>query len=217
MGLFTLAQRGDEEALGALYRKHIPLVMALLRRFPYSEDAFQCGAMGLVHAIRHFKESAGTQFSTYAVPVILGEIKHALYPARSWRDNKQLRRIHQARERLEQALLRTPTLHELENETGIAIPDLLLLLEKERAPLSIEEKHCLPLPDEKSMDWLDRLMLSDLLWRLPAWEKRLLYLRYAQDKTQAQAARMLQTTQPTLSRREKQMFLSLRAAWIGEP
>ena len=67
MGAFSKAQAGDADALSALLRRHIPLVQALARRFSYSEDAFQQGCMGLLYAIRHFREDSGCQFSTYAV------------------------------------------------------------------------------------------------------------------------------------------------------
>lgn len=217
MGDFRLAQAGDPDALMLLVRKNIRLVQALCARFPYSEDAFQQGCIGLVLAIRRYNEDAGTRFSTYAVPCILGEIRRALPSRLNWRMQKASRGLAAARERLEKALMREPTVSELSAETGLSTEDILLLQERKRAPLSFDAAETLLiLPDPHSLAWLERFLLRDILNRLPAQDKRLLYVRFTLNKTQTQAARVLCMTQPCVSRRERQLCMRVRAEWIGQ-
>lgn len=217
MGLFALARAGDEDALARLFRENIRLVQALCARYPRSEDAFQQGCIGLVRAIRGYDEGAGCRFSSYAVPHILGEIRRTFAPTGSWRANKLLRCVRTGRAALLQALGREPTAQELAQRTGVAAADIPLYLERLRPPLSIfDEAAILALPDPHGAERLERFFLRDILERLPAADKRLLYLRFTLSKTQKQAAARLHLTQSGLSRRERHVCLFVRGEWIGE-
>lgn len=217
MGLFSLAQAGDEEALNALFRQNVALVKALCARFSYLEDAFQQGCLGLVRAIRGFDEGAGCRFSTYAVPHVLGEIRRAHAPHGNWRFQKAARAVRLKRETLSRALGREPTASELAAAANVPPADLPMYLEGARPPLSLSEwDAALPLPDPRTDARAERFFLRDILERLPARDQRLLYLRYALGRTQKEAAASLCLTQSALSRRERRVCLSVRAEWIGE-
>ena len=217
MDMFLLAQSGDCEALSSLIRLNIRLVQSLCTRFEYSEDAFQQGCIGLLHAIRHYQPDSGAKFSTYAVPCILGEIRRTQYAGLNWRGKKVLRSIKTIREKLISATGREPSIDELSSATGISVSDLMILLEKSRTPVSIDQEDALLyLPDPYSFTWLDRFFLKDILERLPSADKRLLYFRFTLNHSQIQTAHCLQMTQPAVSRMEKRVCGVVRLEWIGE-
>ena len=217
MGLFCLAQAGDEGALTVLFRENVALVKMLCARFPYLEDAFQQGCLGLVRAIRGFDESAGFRFSSYAVPHILGEIRRAHRPYGNWRCQKAMRLAREKRAALTLSLGREPTLQELAAAARMPPGEVLMYLEGARPPLSLSELDAvLPLPDPRGEARAERFFLRDILERLPARDQRLLYLRYSLGRTQKEAAARLNLTQPSLSRYEKRVCSHVRAEWVGE-
>ena len=144
---FCRAQAGDNDAQDALVRLHLPLVHSLVRRFlgrgADADDLIQQGALGLLQAIRGFDPARGFQFSTYAVPHILGEIRRFLRKATPLhldrRMQAQARQLRRAQEQLAQALGRTPTLLELSWESGVPAEEIPLALEALRPPLSLEQ------------------------------------------------------------------------------
>ncbi len=215
MGAYACAQAGSPDALAALVRQHIPLVQALVKRFSYHEDAFQQGCMGLVTAIRRFKEDAGVQFSTYAVPVILGEMRRAFSHTAGWRARASLRKIEQARFLLQTQLQREPTLQELSALSHVPGEEILLLLERTQ-PLQYDETGLFlsSLPDPDALRWMDRFLLRDILERLPPEDQQLLYLRYQHQYSQGEVAKRLRTTQSSVSRRESALCRYLRVLWL---
>ncbi len=229
MALIARAQEEDKEALEEMVRRNLPLVRCVLKRFSAwgrdSEELYQQGCMGLVKAIQRFDLTAGVQFSTYAVPMILGELRRFL------RDDSPVHVARTDRERavharktiriLRQALHREPTLPEIAKAMRMPAAELVLLLETGRQPVSLDSSPTADqrlswgeiLRDPRSEAWMERLFLRDLISRLPKTEQWLLYLRYAADKTQAETAALLQMTQVQISRMEARVRVLLREQW----
>lgn len=214
MGVYALAQAGDCQALSALVRQHMPLVQALARRFSACEDAFQQGCMGLVAAIRHFREELGHQFSTYAVPWILGEMRRGLSHTLGWRSRAALKKALAFQQRM---LDRgeEPTIGQMADAAGIAREELILLMERSQPHLYDETGLLLPsLPDPEGERWLVRLCIRDILGRMPGEEAWMLAQRFIHGKSQRELAALLHTTQSSISRREKQARLHFQWAWM---
>ena len=217
MDPYALAQAGDEEALSALVRRHIPLVQALCRRFAFREDAFQQGCVGLVKAIRKYRPEQGTQFSTYAVPVILGEMKKTLARELGWRSRAAVRKAKEYQERYFKRTGRMPSIADTARAAGVSPFDLCLLLETEQGPKYDETGELLAsLPDPNSEKWFLRFCVRDVLRRMPSDESDLLRQRYFRGKTQTELARALSVPQCALSRKEKKARARFRAAWTEE-
>lgn len=215
MGLYSLAQAGSPDALSALVKQHMPLVWTLAGRFGPSEDAFQQGCMGLVTAIRRYREDSGLRFSTYAVPVILGEIRRAFSRNLGWRARKKLNLARRCEEEFLRRHGQMPTVHQIAEAAGIAPEELMLLMEGDRAPRADENGTLLAsLPDPGGDAWMTRLMIRDILSRMQSEESWLIRQRFLLGKSQVWIARMLRITQPSVSRKEKAARMHFRTAWL---
>ena len=203
-------------SLQAQAELHLPLVRALARRFPTEdqEELFQQGVIGLMKALRNFDADRSVAFSTYAVPIILGEMRQLCRqrsPLHIPRTERELRsRIRQAEETLTSALHREPTISELAQALHMDIAELLLHMD-EISVASIDAEERAPLlPDPE--DWQKRVELRDILAHLPELDRRLIILRHRAGLTQAQAGQRLGLTQMQVSRREKVIRTLLRRA-----
>ena len=208
---FCRAQAGDNDAQDALVRLHLPLVHSLVQRFlgrgADADDLIQQGVLGLLQAIRGFDPARGFQFSTYAVPHILGEIRRFLRKATPLhldrRMQAQARQLRRAQEQLAQALGRTPTLLELSWESGVPAEEIPLALEALRPPLSLEqpadaaqegaslgELLAAPAAPEGEM-----LFLREQISRWPPRERLLFTRRFVEGCTQQEIAQELGLSQ----------------------
>lgn len=223
------ARASGPEAMKALAETQLPLVGMLLRRFPWHqverEDLFQQGCVGLMKALEGFNPALGNAFSTYAVPIILGEMRKLLRadtPLHIPRTDLEKRsRIRQMQRTLWQQLGREPTMDELAGALSLEPAELALQMEtitvtsidapitEDGTPLS--EK----LPDERT-PWLERIMLRDLISRLPKEDQQLLRLRHRQGLSQAETAHQMGVHQSWVSRREAALTERLRSAWKDE-
>lgn len=217
--MYALAQAGSADALAALVRQHIPLVQALAKRFSFSEDAFQQGCLGLVHAIRRFREDSGFQFSTYACPVILGEMRKAFSWGLGWRARRALRKAKQFQESYFLQFGREPTVADTARFAGIRAEELILLKERALPPVAEEEGgfSFSFLPDPRGEAWLTAFFVRDILSRLPREEEWLLRQRFVRGRSQQQLARALGTHQSTVSRKEKNARQRFISAWLDMP
>ncbi len=214
MGVYALAQAGDSQALAALVRHHIPLVQALCRRFSYCEDAFQQGCMGLVQAIRRFREDSGCCFSTYAVPVILGEMRRAFSHQLGWRARAALKKARACREERLRLMGREPTIQEMAVAAGVDAAEMMLLLERDQpAVYDMTGTLLSSLPDPRSEGWLTRLFIRDILARMPMREAWIIRQRFFLGHSQGEIALALGANQSTVSRLEKKAREAFRAAW----
>jgi len=228
--LFIRAQNGDKEAKEQLFKDNTGLVHHVVKRYKNrfgveTEDLFQIGAMGLVKAIEKFDIDYGVCFSTYAVPVIVGEIQRFLRDdgiiriSRSVKENGK--RINWIREVFLQRMGREPTLSELAEDSGIAVEDIITALEACREVESIyktvytsDGSEMLLMDtlgkEDESDDIVNRLLLEKLLSALDEREKNLIRLRYFENKTQMQVAGDLGMSQVQVSRLEKKVLLRMR-------
>lgn len=217
------ARQTGPEAMQALAEKHLPLVSAMVRRFSMSgmprEDLYQQGVVGLMKALSRFDPAKGTAFSTYAIPLILGEMRQ-LQRQESLlhipRTEVVLRRqLRQRAETLRNALQREPTICELAESLHMEAAELMLHMDdltvaSSDAPVSTGKPLGELLPDPTDME--QRIELRDLLARLPPQDQQLVLLRHRMGLTQAQAGCRLGMTQMQVSRREQTIRRVLRAA-----
>lgn len=232
--LFLRAQGGEKEARDILFSKNTGLVHHVMKRFMSRglepEDLFQIGSLGLLKAIDKFDPDYGVCFSTYAVPMIMGEIQRFLRddgPIKVSRGIKEnLNRLRGVRERLIQRIGREPTVAELSGESGIAIEDIVIALEAGREVESIyktvyetdgSEIYLVDMlsEEEQSDDILDKLFVETLLSQLGEREQRLIRLRFFENQTQMQTAAVLGMSQVQVSRMEKKVLLKMRKEAIG--
>jgi len=228
--LFSCAQNGDGEAMQEIAAANLGLVRFVVRRmraFGYEEEElYQQGCLGLVKAIKRFDAAQGTRFSTYAIPVILGEMR------RYMRDNTALhvgRRYYEmaakaqkAKARLQQLLGREPTIAEIALLLRVDPAELIQALESRQEVMSLDapsdgagegRDFTQILADPRADQWMERLLLEDALSRLPEVSAKVMYLRYIEGFTQAEAAKRLDVSQVTVSRLEARARSTMRVSW----
>lgn len=217
----------DRRERQALAEENLPLVAAMVRRFPWHarerEELYQQGCVGLMKALTRYDASLGTAFSTYAAAMILGEMRMLCRqdaPIHIPRRDRELRsRIRRAENTLTAHLGREPTVQELAQALRVDPSELVLAMEEIRvtsldAPNDQGNAMAELLPDPD--DWMNRLMLRDLIDRLPEDDRKLLLLRYRFGLTQMETARRLGMTQVQVSRREMRLRQQLRQEWYDE-
>lgn len=229
--LIAQAQQGSLEAMDFLVEDNLGLVRMLVGRFldrgMEYEDLYQIGCIGLIKAIKNFNLEIEVQFSTYAVPVILGEIKRsfrdggAIKVSRSIRENG--RKVLYAQQRLTQQLGVSPTLMQLSEETGFPLEELAMLLDAMAHPISLSEKAGdgdSSLEDffgvDQSEEELDRILIRQAMEYLNEAERTLISLRYFRGMTQSAAARVIGSSQVQVSRAEKKILQKLKH-FLKEP
>ena len=201
---------------------NIGLVHACARRFKGKgieyDDLFQAGCMGLVKATDAFEDSRGVRFSTYAVPVILGEMRRLFRDGGTVKVSRTLKELSlkavREREHFAQREGREPTVSELSSLLEISEESLVEALGASAPPLSLthEDDSCeFDLPVDSPEETLsDLISLKQVLSQLEPKDRQLIILRYFQSKTQTQTAQALGMTQVQVSRREKKILLALR-------
>ncbi len=231
--LLEKSQAGDRRARDAMVKENMGLVWSIVRRFSNRgyelEELFQVGSIGLMKAIDKFDISFSVKFSTYAVPLITGEIRRFLRDdgmikvSRSLKENGA--KLQAAREKLQTKLGREPNLQELSQETGLPREEIVMALEANGEVESIykntgtaegkEIRLVDRLPQEKDSHeiLLNHMVLEQLLQELPALERRIIDLRYFQDKTQTQVSEALGISQVQVSRMEKKILLGMRRSF----
>lgn len=228
--LIPLAKAGNTKAMNTLIEMNLPLVSSISKKFinrGYDyEDIFQIGSIGLVKAIKNFDDKFNVKFSTYAVPMIMGEIKRFLRDdgmIKVSRNVKSLaRKIHFDREVLSKKLNREPTIDELSNFSGIDKDEVVLAIESsaslqylydtihqdDGAPVLLIDKISEESAEDANM--IDRIALKEVLQNLDNKSRQIIMLRYFKDKTQVQVAKMLGISQVQVSRIEKKVLVEMR-------
>ena len=212
------ARAGDIKAKETLVVRNAALVKSIVKKFlgrgAEFEDLMQIGNLGLIKAIMNYRPEYEVRFSTYAVPMIAGEIKRFLRDDGMIKVSRSLKEsafvIFRANEKLKKELDRDPTLEELSAETGIAREDIVVATEAVKAPVSIfepaydDENSKMMLIDTMAVasdeDIIDNLLLKELMTKLDPKERRLIFLRFFRDKTQMEIARILGVSQVQVSR-----------------
>lgn len=230
IALIRKSHDGDEEARAQLVEENVGLIWCVVRRFlgrgVESEDLFQIGCIGLLKAIDKFDFAFDVKFSTYAVPMISGEIQRFLRDDGIIKVSRSLKEMAYkaflAREKLQEQFNREPTLDELADDMGVEKEELMMAMEASseveslykpvyqkdgnEVPLleKLEEKDC---QEEKV---LNRMLLSQLLDELGKEERQLIYLRYFSNKTQTEIGQELGISQVQVSRMEKKILKRMR-------
>ena len=211
----------------ALAENHLPLVAAMVRRFPRDqrerEELYQQGCVGLMKALARYDASLGTAFSTYAAAMILGEMRMLSrldMPVHIPRRDRELRgRIRRAEAVLTAHLGREPTVQEIAKAMKVDPAELVFFMEEisvtsidAAAPGGTQMAELLPDQD----DWMNRLLLRDLIAHLPERDQKLLLLRYRYGLSQTETAKRLGMTQVQVSRREMQIKAQLKKEWLDD-
>lgn len=230
LALIMKSQQGDKEARDTMFEENAGLVYSVAKRFlgrgVEMEDLVQIGSIGLLKAIDHFDCSYDVKFSTYAVPMILGEIKRFLRDDGMLKVSRSLKencaRIYYAREKLEKELGREPVLEEIAAAAELSVEETLMSLE---AGADVESLHKIIYQGEGNdislMDRLqekengqdmalDRIFLDEILQRLDVRERQLIFMRYFKDMTQTEIAVELGISQVQVSRMEKRILKELK-------
>ena len=229
--LIKRAQEGEKQAREVLIEQNLGLVHHIVKRFLArgyeAEDLFQIGVIGLIKSIDKFDTRYDVKFSTYAVPLITGEIKRFIRDDGMVKVSRTLKensiKVKYARERLESRLGCEPTLEELAMEADLSVEEVVLAMEANIQVESIyksvyqsdgNEIYMVDqLADEKENAQetvLNHMVLNQLLDGLPQKEQKLIWLRYYQDKTQTEVARVLGISQVQVSRMEKKILTNMR-------
>lgn len=224
--LIKYAKEGNKEALDKLIENNLPLVSAISRKFlnrGYEyDDIFQIGCMGLVKAVNNFESKYNVKFSTYAVPMIMGEIKRFLRDdglikvSRSVKNTA--RQLHYDREKLVKKLNREPTIEELSKFSGVSTEEIVFATEStvntqylydvvhqdDGSPVLLIDK--ISKTVDEDTDVIDKIVLKEAINNLDPKSRQIIILRYFKDKTQIQVAKMLGISQVQVSRIEKRVL-----------
>lgn len=228
--LLIRAQNGDQIAKEYILENNINLVRSVVHRFTNRgyewDDLFQLGCIGLVKAIERFDTTFSVKFSTYAVPMIIGEIRRFMRddnPVKVSRPVKELAyKVHRTQERLQGILGREPTIAEIAKDLSLVPQEIVAALEANQSPVSLyasvfhdsgdpillldQLKYC----DGQDNAYFENLALKEVLLRLPEKERVVIQLRFFADKTQAEVAEIIGLSQVQISRIEKYALKLMR-------
>jgi RNA polymerase sporulation-specific sigma factor len=233
--LIRMARGGDKNALDKLIQLNLPLVSAVSKKFlnrGYEyEDIFQIGSMGLVKAVNNFDPNFNVKFSTYAVPMIMGEIKRFIRDDGIIKVSRSVknvaRKLHYDKEALTKKLDRDPTIEELSAYSGISTEDIVFAVESanglqylydtihqdDGSPVLLIDK--LSENAEEDTEIVDKIALKEALTNLDTKSRQIIMLRYFKDKTQVQVAKMLGISQVQVSRIEKKVLKIMKERLSG--
>ena len=221
--LFPLVHSGDQSAREEFIRGNLRLVLSILQRFHHRcenvDDLFQVGCIGLIKALDNFDVTQNVRFSTYAVPMIIGEIRRYLRDNNAIRVSRSLRDIaYKAlgmREKLNRELGREPSVEEIAAKLELDKEDVTLALEAIQDPISLcepiggDNADALTIGDQVRDEsitqegWLEHIAISEALHRLSEREQRIISLRFFQGRTQMEVASEIGISQAQVSRLEK--------------
>ena len=228
--LFKRIKAGDAEAKEEYIKGNLRLVLSVIRRFSNSnenaDDLFQIGCVGLIKAINNFNTELDVKFSTYAVPMIIGEIRRYMRDNNSIRVSRSLRdtayKAIYAKESYMEKNLKEPTLEEISAEIGIDKEDIVFALDAIQTPMSLQEPvyndgdDVLYVMDQVSdkknreENWVEGLALQAAMERLGERERYIIQLRFFEGKTQIEVAQDIDISQAQVSRLEKHALKVMR-------
>ena len=228
--LFRRIKQGDEKARELYIKGNLRLVLSVIKRFSNSnenmDDLFQIGCIGLIKAIDNFDTTLNVKFSTYAVPMIIGEIRRYLRDNNSIRVSRSLRdiayRAIYAKETYMKTNLREPTIAEIASEIGIEKERIVSAMDAIQTPVSLFEPVYTEggdtlyvmdqISDKKNKEetWVENLSLREAINRLNNRERHIIDLRFYEGKTQIEVAREIGISQAQVSRLEKNALRTMR-------
>ena len=228
--LFRRIKNGDEQARELYIKGNLRLVLSVIRRFQNSsenaDDLFQIGCIGLIKAIDNFDTTLQVKFSTYAVPMIIGEIRRYLRDNNTIRVSRSLRDLAYKAIYAKEAIMKQqetePTLEELASLVEVSPEELAFALDAIQSPVSLYEPVYSEggdtlyimdqISDKKNREntWVEHLSLRNALQCLPKRENRIIELRYFEGKTQMEVAEEIQISQAQVSRLEKSALAQMK-------
>lgn len=228
--LFARIKKGDMEARELYIKGNLRLVLSVIKRFSSSnenvDDLFQIGCIGLIKAIDNFDSSLNVKFSTYAVPMIVGEIRRYLRDANSIRVSRSLKdtayKAIYAKEHLTRVNSKEPTVTEIADEIGVAKEDIVYALDAIQSPMSLYEPVYTDggdtlyvmdqISDKKNREetWVEHISLSEAMKKLSDREHEIITLRFFEGKTQMEVANKIGISQAQVSRLEKNALKTMR-------
>ena len=234
--LFRRIQKGDEKAREEYIKGNLRLVLSVIKRFDSSsesaDDLFQIGCVGLMKAVDNFDPERLVRFSTYAVPMLGGEIRRYLRDNSSIRVSRSLRdtayKAIYAKEGYVRRYMKEPTVQEIADEIGIAKEDVVFALDAVQTPMSLHEPvyndggDALYVMDQVSdkknreENWVEELSLEAAMERLNERERYIISLRFFEGKTQTEVAGQIGISQAQVSRLEKNALKTMRQYLLGD-
>ncbi len=222
------AKDGDENAKSEIFLRNEPLIKSIIRRFKGKgveyDDLYQIACIGFLKAIKNFDESFGVKFSTYSVPMIIGEIKRYMRDNGAVKVSRTLKmlanKINRYVESYQTLNDRSPNIEEIAESFGISAEEAVVALDSARMPVSLYEKFddedetrelIDKLPSEdKEDDILTKIQLSSIIEGLTERERKIVMLRFFRDKTQTETAESLGLSQVQISRLENKILEKIR-------
>ncbi len=227
--LLKKIKEGDKYAREKLINGNLRLVLSVVQRFQgrgeNPDDLFQVGCIGLIKSIDNFDITQGVRFSTYAVPMIIGEIRRFLRDNNSVRVSRSIKdtayKAMQAKEKIMSEEQREPTISEIAAEIGMSRAEVVIALESIVEPVSLydpvysDSGDTVFLLDQlgdnnDDKNWLDEIFLKDSIKKLSEREKTILTLRFMQGKTQMEVSKEIGISQAQVSRLEKNVIDRIR-------
>ena len=226
--LIEKAKQGNEEAKTTLIENNSPLIKSLVKRFINKgieyDDLFQIGAIGFLKAIKNFDSSFGVKFSTYVVPMVIGEIKRFMRDDGSIKVSRTIKtlnlKIKKFIEKFLKENFRKPTIEEIAKQFEIDSCEVIFAMDSANMPISIyapmedDSKSLLLIDrykiDESYEDVFDNIMLKDILKNMETRDKKIILLRFFRDKTQSEIAKILGVSQVQVSRLENKILEKMR-------
>ncbi len=227
--LVLRAKNGDEQAKNLLVQQNQPLIKSLLRRYLGKgveyDDLFQLGCLGFVKAINKFDPKYQVKFTTYATPLIIGEIKRFLRDDGAIKVSRSVKTLYVKIKKylmLKSGAIEPPTVDEIAKQFGVTKEEVIFAMEASHLPLPLfttginddnDETTCLADKIAASDDsaFLDHIMIKNMLARLPLRERQVILLRYYRNATQSEVARRLNLSQVQVSRIEQKVLQSMKA------
>ncbi|WP_028399526.1 RNA polymerase sporulation sigma factor SigF [Ectobacillus panaciterrae] len=231
--LIRRSQAGDQGARDTIVQTNMRLVWSVVQRFMNRgyepEDLFQIGCIGLLKSVDKFDLSFDVKFSTYAVPMIIGEIQRFLRDDGTVKVSRSLKetgnKVRKMKDELAKALGRVPTVTEVAEALGLTPEEVVMAQEASRTPSSIHETVYEndgdpitildQIADQSESKWFDKIALKEAIRELDERERLIVYLRYYKDQTQSEVAERLGISQVQVSRLEKKILQQMKDR-IGE-
>lgn len=232
--LITKAKKGDEEAKTILFKENSPLIKSLVKRFLNKgveyDDLYQIGTVGLLKAINNFDTNYNVKFSTYVVPMVIGEIKRFMRDDGAIKVSRSIKslnlKIKKFVDEFSKDNFRKPTPQEIANKFEIDESEVIFVMDSASMPISIytqlddDSSNGLLLIDRLNQDnshedIIDNIMLKETLKSLDKRDKKIILLRFFRDKTQSEIAKVLGVSQVQVSRLENKVLEKLKDKLSG--
>lgn len=232
--LIKRAKNGDEQAKDELVKANSPLIKSLIKRYLNKgieyDDLFQLGSLGFVKAIYNFDESFNTKFSTYVVPMVIGEIKRFMRDDGAIKVSRAVKsqniKINKYIEEFIKTEYRKPTYEEIAEQFNMDPAEVIFTMDSSKMPISIytpaeddDTKSTFLLDKyttDSSDDMVDNLVLKEVLKNLNERDKQIIILRFFRDKTQTEIAKILGVSQVQVSRLENKIIAKMRESLLQE-